>query len=343
LLAGCAQRSVVAPLPGQAQSIGNVPLGAAAHPRLSTQTYEGSGGSGSGTGSATIPLPTNPPTVTCPIAWSSTITNLLIDVSNDGKTLASDSSIQGQLTFAYQGGGSPYCPAAGAGGASPYDVPLTGSISNFQLNASYNQTTDGVTWTVSVTGPVTTESIDSTVTMSSAFSQDGISLAFNPIAISQVLTPLAPGSFNKAIVAAADLAFMTKESTANGPGCGGADAPLVLKTAKGGYCSCAWELNRILFTAAGIAPLGKNPDRVKDIVIAIVGGRGEQITNQSDTLAGDIAVEGSQTHVGVCANDTCTIVYSNSSSKATFSVPSKPCMFECGPGYKPPTFYRITK
>ena len=52
-------------------------------------------------------------------------------------------------------------------------------------------------------------------------------------------------------------------------------------------------------------------------------GRGTLI-NQQDTVAGDIVIEAGTSHVGICLENGCKRVISNSSSKASFSWVSGP-------------------
>ncbi|MEO0519226.1 MAG: hypothetical protein AAF171_18200 [Cyanobacteria bacterium P01_A01_bin.116] len=85
----------------------------------------------------------------------------------------------------------------------------------------------------------------------------------------------------------------------------------------GGNLACAWAVNRVLENA-GIQPLGTNPNYVPSVEADLQSGRGSQIS-QSDARAGDIVIEGSQTHIGICLNDGCTQVRSNSSSRARFA------------------------
>ena len=119
-------------------------------------------------------------------------------------------------------------------------------------------------------------------------------------------------------------------STAAGPG--------------GGNLACAWAINNILRNA-GIAAV--DGDSVKEMERVLVSGRGARI-NQSDAVGGDLVLLiGARTssgktgnHVGVCLNNGCTSVLSNSSSRATFSWPSGPTF---SPSYSggTPRFFRI--
>jgi len=83
----------------------------------------------------------------------------------------------------------------------------------------------------------------------------------------------------------------------------------------GGQLACAWSVNNIL-TQAGIAPLDANS--VQGMENALTSGRGT-LVSQSAATAGDIVIEGNDGHVGICMNDGCTQVLSNSSSNGSFS------------------------
>jgi hypothetical protein len=82
-----------------------------------------------------------------------------------------------------------------------------------------------------------------------------------------------------------------------------------------GTVACAWAVNNVL-TQAGIAPLDSNS--VQSMENALTSGRGT-LVNSSAAVAGDIVIEGNDGHVGICMNDGCTQVLSNSSSNASFS------------------------
>lgn len=82
-----------------------------------------------------------------------------------------------------------------------------------------------------------------------------------------------------------------------------------------GVVACAWAVNNVLRNA-GYAPIGGNA--VSGMESALRGGRGTQIS-QAQATCGDIVIEASDSHVGICMNDGCTSVISNSSSRATFS------------------------
>ena len=90
-------------------------------------------------------------------------------------------------------------------------------------------------------------------------------------------------------------------STAAGPG--------------GGTVSCAWAVNNVL-TNAGEAPLDTNS--VQSMENAINAGRGT-LVDPSQATAGDIVIQAQDGHVGICMNDGCTVVLSNSSSNASFT------------------------
>jgi hypothetical protein len=85
----------------------------------------------------------------------------------------------------------------------------------------------------------------------------------------------------------------------------------------GGNLACAWAVNRVL-ADAGVQPLGDNPNYVPSVEADLKNGRGSQI-NQSQAQAGDIVIEGNQTHIGICLDQGCNQVRSNSSSRAQFA------------------------
>ena len=84
-----------------------------------------------------------------------------------------------------------------------------------------------------------------------------------------------------------------------------------------GNLACAWAVNRVLANA-GVQPLGHNPNYVPSVEADLQNGRGVQI-NQDQAQAGDIVIERNQAHIGVCLNQGCTQVRSNSSSRAQFA------------------------
>lgn len=85
----------------------------------------------------------------------------------------------------------------------------------------------------------------------------------------------------------------------------------------GGNLACAWSVNRIL-SNAGIQPIGDNPNYVPSVEADLKGGRGQAV-NRADAQAGDIVIAGHQHHIGICLNEGCTRVRSNSSSRARFT------------------------
>ncbi|HUX35406.1 MAG TPA: hypothetical protein VMV71_00025, partial [Candidatus Paceibacterota bacterium] len=82
-----------------------------------------------------------------------------------------------------------------------------------------------------------------------------------------------------------------------------------------GTVACAWAVNNAL-TNAGVAPLDSTS--VQSMENALVSGRGT-LVDQSAAVAGDIVIQAQDGHVGICMNNGCTQVISNSSSKASFS------------------------
>jgi hypothetical protein len=142
-------------------------------------------------------------------------------------------------------------------------------------------------------------------------------------------TPPVSGSPTDRIAAA--LASMRGMSTAAGPA--------------NGALACAWAVNRVL-TQAGLAPI--NGDSVVSKQSQLNGGRGQALP-QNQARAGDLVlVTGARTsggstnanHVGICQNDGCTSVLSNSSSRRAFVWTSTP---NFAPSYinATPVFYRV--
>jgi hypothetical protein len=86
---------------------------------------------------------------------------------------------------------------------------------------------------------------------------------------------------------------------------------------KGGREACAWAVNKVL-ADAGAAPIGSNPNYVPSVAAAMKSGRGIRVA-PSQAKAGDIILARGYEHIGICQNDGCTRVLSNSSSRATFS------------------------
>ncbi len=84
-----------------------------------------------------------------------------------------------------------------------------------------------------------------------------------------------------------------------------------------GRLACAWAVNRVL-SNAGIQPLGSNPNYVPSVEAALRGGRGTPVS-QSQAQAGDIVIASNAGHIGICLNQGCTRVRSNSSSRARFT------------------------
>lgn len=82
-----------------------------------------------------------------------------------------------------------------------------------------------------------------------------------------------------------------------------------------GRLACAWAVNNVLRNA-GYSAIGGNA--VSGMESALRGGRGT-LVSQAQATCGDIVIEAGDSHVGICMNDGCTSVISNSSSKATFS------------------------
>jgi hypothetical protein len=103
------------------------------------------------------------------------------------------------------------------------------------------------------------------------------------------------------IANAAAAAQANSMSSASGPG--------------GGTVACAWAVNQVL-TSAGISPI--DGDSVQSMENALTSGRGT-LVDPSQAKAGDIVIQAGDGHVGICMNDGCTQVISNSSSHASFT------------------------
>jgi hypothetical protein len=113
------------------------------------------------------------------------------------------------------------------------------------------------------------------------------------------LSNSAGGSVSSQIAAASD--GYCGASTANGPG--------------GGTVSCAWAVNNVL-AKAGIPAL--DSDSVQSMENALLAGRGT-LVSPAAAQPGDIVIQAQDGHVGICQNVGCTLVLSNSSSKASFT------------------------
>lgn len=104
-----------------------------------------------------------------------------------------------------------------------------------------------------------------------------------------------------------------------------------------GENACAWAVNEVI-AKAGITKLGGDTLAVNGIESALQNGRGERISDRSQARAGDIALIPGK-HVGICLNDGCTQIKSNSSSRARFSWISDAYF---SPSYGQPTrVYRV--
>lgn len=141
-------------------------------------------------------------------------------------------------------------------------------------------------------------------------------------------TSVSKGPFNDAIAAASQAAF--GESTQTGPAC-----PDGAYRGVPGSCACAWEVNRIL-NRAGVSSIGANPSYVPSVESALGASRGTLIPISS-ALPGDLAIENSQGHMGICMTAGCTHVYSNSTSHQHYINDTGPSMFESAS----PRIYRV--
>ncbi|MEO1744308.1 MAG: hypothetical protein AAFR99_21210, partial [Cyanobacteria bacterium J06629_9] len=117
----------------------------------------------------------------------------------------------------------------------------------------------------------------------------------------QPCTPQASGALSQRLFQS--MGQMGRFNTAAGP--------------DGGNLACAWAVNRVL-SNAGIQPIGSNPNYVPSVEADLRGGRGTQI-GQSQAAPGDIVIASNVGHIGICLNQGCTQVRSNSSSRAQFT------------------------
>ncbi|PZO18190.1 MAG: hypothetical protein DCF25_10190 [Leptolyngbya foveolarum] len=116
----------------------------------------------------------------------------------------------------------------------------------------------------------------------------------------------------------------------------------------GGNQACLWSVNKILENA-GVQPLGNsvpgNPEPGGQVWVPaaewdLQNGRGTRVS-QSEAKAGDIVIEGgNEEHVGICKNDGCSVVLSNSSSRAAFKWESD-ITFDGVYGGTPGRIYRL--
>ena len=97
-------------------------------------------------------------------------------------------------------------------------------------------------------------------------------------------------------------------NTSNGPG--------------GGRQACAYAVNRILEYSIG-RKIGACTDCVLDVEAALRNGEGVQVS-RAQTKAGAIIIAKHAEHIGICMNDGCTTVLSNSSTNKSISWVSDP-------------------
>lgn len=115
---------------------------------------------------------------------------------------------------------------------------------------------------------------------------------------------------------------------------------------RNGKLACAWMVNMAVQKALNYR-IGENPLYVPSVVAALDGGVGRRI-EQSQTKRGDFAIsngtdyEKGLWHIGICANDGCRLILSNSPFTSRFEWLSDPNFegaFEQYPGKT--TFYRV--
>ncbi len=141
----------------------------------------------------------------------------------------------------------------------------------------------------------------------------------NPGEIAQPGTPPPPGQLNQAIINSVN-------RMGNFPSGAGHSPSATLN----GSLACMWAVNQILKNA-GLRPLGNDTLAVLVARAELQRGRGVRVP-LSEARPGDLTIVnagGSRQHIGICLNNGCTRVKSNSSSRASFSWIS-------GPGFKYP-------
>ncbi len=141
----------------------------------------------------------------------------------------------------------------------------------------------------------------------------------NPGEIAQPGTPPPPGQLNQAIINSVN-------RMGNFPSGAGHSPSATLN----GSLACMWAVNQILKNA-GLRPLGNDTLAVLVARTELQRGRGVRVP-LSEARPGDLTIVnagGSRQHIGICLNNGCTRVKSNSSSRASFSWIS-------GPGFKYP-------
>ncbi|NJK30858.1 MAG: hypothetical protein HC940_12290, partial [Acaryochloris sp. SU_5_25] len=83
---------------------------------------------------------------------------------------------------------------------------------------------------------------------------------------------------------------------------------------EGGNKACAWAVDHVL-AKAGIEPMGT--DNVPAVAERMRSGRGARVS-LAQAQAGDIILSKGYYHIGICMNNGCSEVLSNSSSTASF-------------------------
>ena len=116
-----------------------------------------------------------------------------------------------------------------------------------------------------------------------------------------------------------------------------------------GNQACVWAVNKVLANA-GIEPIGgampRNPWPGNQVYVPgaeydLQNGRGTQVS-MGEAKAGDIVIEADQWHIGICQNDGCSQVISNSSSRASFNWESN-ADFNRYYGNGPSRIYRLNE
>jgi len=225
----------------------------------------------------------------------------------------------------------------------------TGSLSFYcVLNPGMYQCTPNITatWTVSSlpgfnislnpssttgTNPVTVTITASTIVTPGTYA-DEVYFQTNTGAQSNLrfLIQVAPGAavngaagpLDQAIYNQAVAFYTAKYDTSAGPAC----PPRAGNPTGPGSCACAYVVN-IILASKGVRPLGVRPDFVPDLEADLQSGRGVLVPF-GQAQPGDIVVENSQGHIGICFSQGCGSVISNSSHDHTFTAITGPGIFE---------------
>lgn len=107
-----------------------------------------------------------------------------------------------------------------------------------------------------------------------------------------------------------------------------------------GALACAYMVNLILQDSIG-ETFGSNTNYVPSVEQGLQNSPDASEEDQDQSVAGDIVIEGNEDHMGICADDGCSEVWSNSSSNGCFCWESGPGFGQSGLGDPPSTFWHV--